>query len=130
MNYQISTTATLTGFFTLQMQHRSMASINPTGSNGSGAAGSAAYPLANAWSEALGRPQFFAPVSLPIKAWDAISLDVNYIFTPRRQRPWAMVMPRTQAFFNQLTAVQAGTSFPDILFDSHSLRGQCCAGRR
>jgi hypothetical protein len=120
VSYQLSTTATLTGFFTLQMQHRSMASINPVGVPGSAAAGGADYPLANAWGEALADHDYTAGFTAH-KAWDKISLDVNYIFT-RGDSAIGYNYASTGAFFNLLTAAQAGNSFPDITFNSHSLQ--------
>ena len=118
-NYQMSTTMTLTGFFALQMQHRSIANINSTGATGSAVAGGAAYPLANAWRETLGDHNYSAGFTAH-ESWDEVSLDVNYIFT-HGDSAIGYSYATTAAFFNSLTAAQAGTAFPDILFDSHSL---------
>jgi Putative outer membrane beta-barrel porin, MtrB/PioB len=119
INYQIDTSATVTGFVTLQMQHRSMASINPAGVPGSAVAGGADYPLSNAWSEALADHNYTAGFTAH-KAWDKISLDVNYIFT-RGDSAIGYNYASTGAFFGLLTSAQAGSAFPDITFDSHSL---------
>jgi MtrB/PioB family decaheme-associated outer membrane protein len=120
LNYQISTTATVTGFFTVQQQHRSIANINGRGVPGSGAAGGPDYPLANAWSEALADHNYSAGFTAH-KAWDKVSLDLNYIFTHGNSAV-GYGYATTGAFFGLLTAAQAGTAFPDINFDSHSLQ--------
>jgi hypothetical protein len=120
VNYQMSLSATLTGFFTMQVSHRSIASINPVGLPGSAAAGGPDYPLANAWSEALGTHNYAAGFTAH-KAWDRISLDANYIFT-RGDSAIGYAYASTGAFFNLLTAAQAGNAFPDITFDSHALQ--------
>lgn len=117
-NYQISTAATVTGFFTWQTQHRSVASINPQGQPGSGQAGGADYPLAAAWLEALADHDYAAGLTAH-KAWDSVSLDFNYIFT-RGDSAIDYHYASPLAFFNLLTLAQAGTSFPDITFNSHA----------
>jgi hypothetical protein len=119
-NYQVSTTATVTGFFTVEGRKRNVAGINPTDATGVGGAGSAAYPLANGWTQTLDDRDYTTGLTLH-KAWDKISLDLNYIFT-HSDSAYGYGYASTGAFFNQLTAAQAGTGFPDILFDSHSLQ--------
>jgi len=118
INYQLSTTATLTGFFTWQEQHRSMSTINPQGIPGSGAAGGADYPLSAAWSETLNDNSYAAGLTAH-KAWDTVSLDFNYIYT-HGDSAIGYNYASPLAFFYLLTAAQAGNSFPDIVFDSHS----------
>jgi len=118
-NYQVSLSATLTGFFTWQMQHRSIANINSTGATGSAEAGGAAYPLANAWNEALGSRDYAAGF-IAHKSWDNFSLDANYIFT-HADSALGYSYAGTGAFFNLLTAAQAGNELPDITYTSHSL---------
>ncbi|HEY4076021.1 MAG TPA: MtrB/PioB family outer membrane beta-barrel protein [Rhizomicrobium sp.] len=119
INYQISTTATLTGFFTFQTTHRSVAGINDIGASGSAAPGGPNFPLANGWNQVLGDHNYTAGLTAH-KAWDKISLDVNYIYT-RGDSAYGYGYASTGAFFNQLTASQAGNAFPDITFESHSL---------
>jgi hypothetical protein len=119
-NWQPSATDSLTGFFTFQDAHRSLASINPTGATGSGAAGSAAYPLANAWNQALADRSLSAGLTAR-KAWDRLSLNADYIYT-HGDSGYGYGYASTGAFFNLLTPAQAGTSFPDIVFDSHNLQ--------
>jgi hypothetical protein len=118
LNYQISTIATLTGFFTWQDQRRSMSSINPQGIPGSGAAGGPDYPLAAAWGEKLNDTSYSAGLTAH-KAWDAISLDFNYIYT-HGDSAIGYNYATPLAFFFLLTPEQAGHSFPDIVFDSHT----------
>lgn len=119
VNYQLSTTATLTGFLTLQTRHRSMASINPFGVPGSAAAAGPDYPLGNAWGEAPADHDYAGGFTAH-KAWDKVSLDLNYIFT-RGDSAIGYSYASTGAFFGSLTAAQAGSGFPDITFASHSL---------
>lgn len=118
-NYQLSTATTLTGFFTWQRQNRAMASINPLGIAGSGQAGGPDYPLSNAWSETLADNDYTAGFTAH-KKWDAVSIDINYIYT-HGDSALAYAYATTGAFFNSLTAAEAGNAFPDITFDSHSL---------
>jgi Putative outer membrane beta-barrel porin, MtrB/PioB len=118
-NYQLSTAATLTGFFTWQLQNRAIASINPLNVPGSGAPGGPDYPLSNAWSENLADNDYTAGFTAH-KKWDTVSFDVNYIYT-HGNSAIAYAYASTGAFFGLLTAAQAGNSFPDITFDSHSL---------
>ncbi|HEY2446883.1 MAG TPA: MtrB/PioB family outer membrane beta-barrel protein [Rhizomicrobium sp.] len=119
INYQISTKATVTGFFTWQTQYRGIASINPQGVPGSAAAGGPDYPLSAAWSEAL-RDNDFAAGFTAHQAWEKVSLDFNYIFT-HADSAVGYNYTSPQAFFFLLTPTQAGTAFPDITYDSHSL---------
>lgn len=121
VNYQISTSATVTGFLTWQDQHRSMSSINPQGIPGSGAAGSPDYPFTAAWEETLNDNTYAAGLTAH-KAWDSVSLDVNYIYT-RGDSAVGYSYASPLAFFYLVTAMQAGTSFPDITSDSHAFEG-------
>jgi hypothetical protein len=119
LNYQISTTATVTGFFTFQMQRRSIANINSVGKPGSVAAGGPDYPLANAWQEGVSSHDLAAGIT-GHKSWGKLSLDSNYVYS-RGDSAVGYGFASTGAFFNLLTAAQAGNSFPDIVFDSHAL---------
>ena len=126
-NYQLSTAATLTGFFTWQLQNRAISSINPLSVPGSGAPGGPDYPLSNAWSETLADNDYTAGFTAH-KKWDTVSLDINYIYT-HGNSAIAYSYATVGAFFGLLTAAQAGNSFPDITFDSIRSR-PICAGRR
>lgn len=117
-NYQLSTTATITGFLTWQDQHRSLSSINSLGIPGSGTAGGPDYPLTAAWAETLNDNDYGAGLTAH-KAWDTISLDFNYVYT-RGDAAVGYSYASPLAFFFLTTAAQAGSSFPDITFDSHS----------
>jgi MtrB/PioB family decaheme-associated outer membrane protein len=119
VNYQISTTATITGFLTWQDQRRNISNINPQGIPGSAAAGGPDYPLAAAWSEMLNDNDYGAGLTAH-KAWDHVSLDLNYTYV-RGDGAIGYSYASPLAFFNILTAAQAGAAFPDITFDSHSL---------
>jgi hypothetical protein len=118
LNYQLSTTATITGFLTWQDQHRSISSINSQGIPGSGAAGGPDYPFTAAWAETLNDNDYGAGVTAH-KAWDTVSLDLNYVYM-RGDGAVGYSYATPLAFFFSTTAAQAGTSFPDITFDSHS----------
>jgi hypothetical protein len=120
VNYQMSTTATVTAFLTWQHQHRNMANINPQGIPGSGMAGGPDYPLAAAWGEALNDNDYGAGLTAH-KAWDKVSLDLNYTFI-RGDSGIGYSYASPLAFFYILTTAQAGTSFPDITFDSHAFQ--------
>lgn len=120
VNYAVSRTAELTGFLTWQLRNRSMASINPAGALGaSGAAGSASFPLANAWNSALSDRSLTAGFTLH-QGWDVVSLDVNYVFAQGDSaQSYRYATPG--AFANAFTAAQAGTGLPDISSTSHTL---------
>lgn len=120
VNYQLSVVSTVTGFATIQMQRRSMANINAAGQTGSAAAGSPAYPLANAWSEGVGNHDITAGIT-GHRSWGNLSLDGSYVYS-HGDSAIAYSYASTGAFFNILTAAQAGNSFPDITFDSHLLQ--------
>lgn len=120
LNYQMSTATVLTGFFSFQNLNRSIANINPTGAVDDGAAGGADYPLANAWHEKLASDNIAAGLTAHQK-WDEISLDASYIYT-HGDSAIGYTYASTGAFFNLLTAAQAGNAFPDIVFDSHTLQ--------
>jgi MtrB/PioB family decaheme-associated outer membrane protein len=117
VNYQMSTTTTFTGFLTWQDQHRSVSNINPQGIPGSGTAGGLDYPFAAAWQETLNDNDYGAGLTAH-KAWNKVSLDLNYTFT-RGDSAVGYSYASPLAFFFILTPAQAGTSFPDITFDSH-----------
>ena len=118
VNYQMSTSATITGFLTWQDQHRSITNINPQGIPGSGAAGGPNYPFSAAWQETLNDNDYAAGFTAH-KAWDTVSFDVNYIYT-RGDSAVGYSYASPLAFFYLETAAQAGTSFPNITFDSHT----------
>lgn len=118
INYQLSTKATLTGFFTWQDQHSGMSSINSLGIPGTGVAGGPSYPFAAEWGETLNDNSYSAGLTAH-KAWDTVSLDVNYIYT-HGDSAVGYNYASPLAYFFLVTQTQAGTSFPDIVFDSHS----------
>jgi hypothetical protein len=120
LNYQMSTATVLTGFFSYQTLHRSIANINPTGAVDNGAAGGADYPLANAWHEQLASDNIAAGLTAR-QNWGKISLDANYIYT-HGDSAIGYSFASTGAFFNILTAAEAGSAFPDIVFDSHTFQ--------
>ena len=117
-NYQISTAATITGFFTWQRRQRDMANINPLGMTGSAAAGSADYPLADAWSQSLADRDYTAGLT-GHRAWKNFSLDINYVYA-HGNSAIGYAYASTGAFFGFFTPAQAGNSFPDIVFNSHA----------
>jgi hypothetical protein len=120
VNYQLSVVSTVTAFATVQMQRKSIANINAAGQPGSAVAGSAAYPLANAWSEGLGNHDFAAGIT-GHRSWGSLSLDGSYVYS-HGDSAITYSYASTGAFFNLLTAAQAGNSFPNIVFDSHLLQ--------
>jgi hypothetical protein len=118
-NYQMSLSSVFTGFFSLQVQNRGVANINPTGAGTSGAAGSTGYPLSNAWYEALGSKDYSTGFNAR-QSWDAVTLTVNYTFT-HGTSALRYSYAGTGAFFGLLTPAQAGTAFPNITFGAHTL---------
>lgn len=120
VNYQVSVVSTLTGFVTVQMQRKSIANINSIGQPGSALAGGPDYPLANAWSEGVGNHDIAAGIT-GHRSWGDLSLDGSYVYS-HGDSAIAYAYASTGAFFNLLTAAQAGNSFPDITFDSHLLQ--------
>ncbi len=117
LNYQMSLTATLTGFFTFQDQGRGVANINATGQGTDGGAGSAGYPLANSWYEA-GNSEDYAAGFTAHQSWDNLTVDVSYTFT-HDVSSLRYNYASTGAFFGLLTQAQAGSSFPDTTYDAH-----------
>ncbi len=118
-NYQMSLDTVFTGFLSFQTQNRGVANINPTGQGTGGAAGSPAYPLANAWGEVMGSNDTTAGLNARHR-WGNVTLSANYTFT-HDDSTLRYSYAGTGAFFGLLTPAQAGTAFPDIVFDSHSL---------
>ena len=85
----------------------------------SGAAGSASFPLANAWNSALSDRSLTAGFTLH-QGWDVVSLDVNYVFAQGDSaQNYRYATPG--AFANAFTPAQAGTGLPDISSISHTL---------
>ncbi|HEY4941126.1 MAG TPA: MtrB/PioB family outer membrane beta-barrel protein [Rhizomicrobium sp.] len=120
VNYQMSPSTVFTAFFTFQTLHRNIANINSTGVPGSGAAGGVSHPFANAWSEQLGSNDVTAGLTVN-QRWDEISVDANYVYM-HGDSAIGYSYASTGAFFSLLTAAQAGSAFPDIVFDAHSLQ--------
>ncbi|EGY02066.1 outer membrane protein [Nitrospirillum viridazoti Y2] len=118
--YQLSAATTLTGYFTYQNQDRGVANINATGSGTSGSAGGLGYPLANGWTETVGSDNYTVGLNAH-HSWGVISLNADYTFT-RASTAIDYAFASTGAFFNSLTPAQAGSSFPDITYDSHALQ--------
>jgi MtrB/PioB family decaheme-associated outer membrane protein len=118
-NYQMSPLTSFTGYFTFQAQNRGVANINPTGTGTNAAAGSPAYPLANAWQEPVGSDNYTAGLSAR-HSWGKISLNADYTFT-YSDSPVNYSYASTGAFFGLQTPAVAGNSFPDITFYSHTL---------
>lgn len=119
VNYQMSLTTVFTGFFNFQGQNRGVANINTTGLGTSGAAGSPAYPLSNAWREVMGSHNYTAGLTARHR-WGDVSLDVDYTFA-HDNSALRYSYAGTGAFFGLLTPAQAGSAFPDITFDAHAL---------
>jgi hypothetical protein len=118
--YQLSAATTFTGYFTYQNQDRGVANINATGTSTSGAAGSPGYPLANGWTETVGSDNYTLGLNAH-HSWGVISLNVDYTFT-RASTAIDYAFAGTGAFFDSLTPAQAGSSFPEITYDSHALQ--------
>ncbi len=85
----------------------------------SAAAGSAAYPLANSWTEAAGSSNYTIGLNAQHK-WGPLTLSLDYSFT-HGDTSVAYSYASPGAFFNLVTPAQAGTAFPDITFDAHAL---------
>ncbi|MBB6254212.1 MtrB/PioB family outer membrane beta-barrel protein [Nitrospirillum iridis] len=118
--HQLSAATTLTGYFTYQNQDRGVANINATGSGTSTTAGGAGYPLANGWTETVGSDNYTLGLNAH-HSWGAVSLNADYTFT-RASTAIDYAFTSTGAFFNTLSAAQAGNSFPAITYDSHALQ--------
>lgn len=117
-NYQMSLDTVFTGFAGFQVQNRGVAAINATGSGTSGAAGGPVYPLSSAWSEALGSKNYTAGFTARHN-WRDITLSLDYTFA-HNDSALRYSYASTGAFYGLLTPAQAGTAFPDIVYDSHS----------
>ncbi|MBV9570708.1 MAG: MtrB/PioB family outer membrane beta-barrel protein [Alphaproteobacteria bacterium] len=119
-NYQMSLDTVFTGFASYQNQNRAAANINPTGQGTSGDPGSAGYPLANAWDETLNSNNYTVGLNARHRLRD-VTLDLNYTFV-HSNSAIRYSYASTGAFFDLLTAEQAGHAFPDITFDAHALK--------
>ena len=119
VNYQISNATALTGFFNAETQNRGVANINAAGTGSNGFAGSAAYPLANGWTETVGSHDYTFGATFR-HAWGNFELKSNYSLT-HSSSAVNYGFASTAAFFNLLTAAQAGNAFPDITFTAHAL---------
>ncbi len=117
--YQLSLSTTLNAFYSFQFQDRSVANINALAKGTSGAAGSIAYPLANAWSEKERDLDSTLGATLH-QSFDDVSLDLNYTFTSTTST-LAYLYASTGAFFNSLTPAEAGNQFPNIDFRYQAL---------
>jgi hypothetical protein len=120
LNYQLSTATALTGYVTWQTQNRGVANINPTGVGSNPAAGGPVYPLSAAWTETVGSHDLTFGTTFR-HSWGAVSLDADYTFT-HSSTAMNYNFASTNAFFNLLTAAQAGNAFPDITFNAHTLQ--------
>jgi len=118
-NYQMEPLTSFTGYLTFQSQNRGIANINPTGVGTGGDAGSAAYPLANAWHETVGSDNYTVGLSAR-HSWGKFTLNGDYTFT-YADSPVNYSYASTGAFFGTQTAAVAGGGFPDIIFYSHAL---------
>lgn len=116
-NYQMSLDTTMSGFFGFQAQNRGAANINPTGLGSDGSAGSADYPLANAWEQKLTSQDYSAGFNAR-HHWNAVTLTLNYTFI-HSASALAYRYATPGAFFNTLTPAEAGTAFPDITYTAH-----------
>lgn len=120
LNYQISTATAVTGYVTWQTQNRGVANINPTGTGPNPAAGGPVYALSGGWTETVGSHDVTFGTTFR-HSWGAFQFDADYSFT-HSNTGVNYGFASTNAFFNLLTAAQAGSSFPDITFDAHSLQ--------
>lgn len=118
--YQMSAATRMTGFVTWQGQDRDVANINHTGSGTNGAAGGTAYPLANGWTETVGSDIYTAGLSAQ-HSWADFTLTGDYSFSHARTSI-DYAFASTGAFFDVMTAAQAGSGFPAITYNSHTLR--------
>ena len=119
-NYQMSPDTVFSGFATYQNQNRAASNINPTGQGTSGDPGSPGYPLANAWSETLDSNNYTFGLNARHR-WRDVTLNLNYTFV-HSVNAIHYTYASTGAFFDLLTAEQAGNAFPDITFDAHALQ--------
>lgn len=120
--YQMSAATRVTGFVTVQNQNRDVANINASGRGVDGAAGGAAYPLANGWTETVGSDIYTAGLNAQ-HSWGAFTWSGDYTYAHARTG-MNYTFASTNAFFNVMTAQQAGTGFPDITYNSHVLRAE------
>lgn len=120
LNYQLSNATALTGYVNAETQDRGVANINPTGIGLSGAAGSAAYPLANGWSETVGSRDYTIGASFR-HDWSVFELKADYSFT-HASTAMNYAFGGPGAFFNQTSAAVAGNAFPDITYTAHTLQ--------
>jgi len=119
VNYQISNATAITGFFNAETQNRGVANINASGSGNNGFAGSAAYPLANAWTETVGSHDYTVGATFR-HSWGDFEFNADYTFT-HSSSALNYAFAGTGAFYNLESAAAAGNSFPDITFESHAL---------
>jgi len=120
--YQLSSRTTFNGFANYEFQEHSVAGINPSGNGGVDAsAGGPNYPLANGWYQNASDHDATLGASLH-QAFDTITLDLNYTFTATSSS-LRYYYASAGAFFNSLSAAQAGSQFPNTDFTYHMLEG-------
>jgi len=120
LNYQVSNATSLTGYVTWQTQNRGVANINPIGTGPNPAAGGPVYPLAAAWTETVGSHDVTFGATFR-HSWGAFQFDADYTFT-HSDTGVNYTFASTAAFFSLLTPAQAGSAFPDITYDAHTLQ--------
>lgn len=118
--YQASAATRFSGFLTVQTQDRDIANINASGTGVDGRAGGAAYPLSHGWTETVGSNIYTVGLNAQ-HSWGNFMLSGDYAYAHARTA-MNYTFAGTDAFFNVISAAQAGSGFPAITYDSHILR--------
>ena len=119
LNYQLSLNTTFNAFYSYQGRNRNSANIRSGTLIANAAAGSSSYPLANAWTEANDDKSHVFGVGAHHKI-DNVTIDVNYTYM-HSNGAIGYTYASAAAISNRLTPEQAGTAFPDTVFDNQIL---------
>jgi MtrB/PioB family decaheme-associated outer membrane protein len=119
LTYQVSLATNLNVFYSFQFHKREAGNINAQFAGGSDQPGSATYPLEAAWSEENKDKNhvFGAGIRHQI---GSVTIDLNYTFT-YGDSAFGYTYATTAAFFDEVTAAEAGNAFPDNTFRHHLL---------
>jgi MtrB/PioB family decaheme-associated outer membrane protein len=121
-SYQLSAATKFTSFLTYQNQNRDVANINASGQGVTGEAGGRAYPLANGWTETVGSDIYTAGLN-GVHSWGDFTLNLDYVFA-HAKTAMNYRFASTEAFFNVMSAAQAGSGFPAITYNSHMVKAE------
>jgi MtrB/PioB family decaheme-associated outer membrane protein len=119
LTYQVSLTTNFNAFYSFQAHKREAANINPLSGSPDDQPGSPTYPLQNEWSEENKDKNhvFGAGIRHQI---DTVTIDLSYTFT-YGDSAFGYTYATPGAFFNDVTAQEAGNGFPDNTFRHHLL---------